>query len=87
MQRWEYCELMVNVEGVASGTRTQVMFARSNGKHEYQHGDAGTLMAMLGEERWELVGATARIDIGITKNHIVTYVFKRPLDTNRPISS
>lgn len=77
MDQWEYAEVLVVIGGPLSGTKAEVTFFHSNDKHEHQEGSYGKTMAVMGEQGWELVAASARIEAGLSNKHKIHYVFKR----------
>jgi len=82
MQKWEYLELEVEIGGPITKTSEHLWWFKPDGKHFENHGTHGVLMAKLGLEGWELVTGSARILTGLTSNHKINYIFKRPIIDN-----
>ena len=81
MQKWHYLELEVTIGGPITGTQGHLWWFKSDGKHFENSGNYGTLMAKLGEEGWELVTSSTRIETGLGSKHKINYVFKRPIES------
>ena len=79
MQKWEYCELEVTIGGPITKTSTKLLFFKADGKHKQFSEEYGTLIAKLGNEGWEMVAASARIDTGMANYHKINYIFKKPV--------
>jgi hypothetical protein len=79
MHKWEYCELEVTIGGPLTGVKGTLWFLKPDGRHEEQSGKYGQLIAQLGQNGWELVAASARIETGLGSKHKINYVFKRQL--------
>jgi hypothetical protein len=80
MTKWKYLELEVIIGGPISGVKGQIVRFEPNGKHFKKSGDYGSLIAKLGEEGWELVSSSARIETGLTHKHKINYIFKLPIE-------
>ncbi len=81
MQKWRYCEVLVTYGAVFSGSsEAEVIWYRADGKHLHDKGDYRAIIARLGEEGWELVTGSARVDTGINKKDKVSYLFKKPTE-------
>ena len=78
MSKWEYANVRVVIGGPLSGTKTEITFFHSDGHHEEKAGEFGKVMALLGDDGWEMVTSNARIDAGLGSKHIINYMFKRP---------
>lgn len=79
MQKWEYCELELNIGGPITKTSSKLTFFKADGKHKDYSNQYGIIIAMLGNEGWEMVGSTARIEAGmVAGSHKINYIFKRP---------
>jgi len=78
MQKWEYREVEVTIGGPLTGVQGHGWVFKSDGKHVEMSGKHGVLFAQLGQEGWELVAASARIETGLGSKHKINYVFKRP---------
>ncbi len=78
--KWEYCEAVVEISSKDFiPTSVNIWKYKSDGKHETFHGKhLGQVIALLGQEGWELVSAYPAIVGSIIHNFRVTYVFKRP---------
>jgi len=76
MDKWEYANIRVSVETL-TGVKTEVSFYHSDKKHEVKEGEFGKLVAMMGDDGWEMVASNARTDVGVGKEHIINYMFKR----------
>jgi len=77
--KWEYCELEITIGGPLSGIQAQTTIFRSNGEYTENRGRYGMLLAQLGEEGWEVVAASARIETGLGSKHKINYLLKRPI--------
>lgn len=80
MQKWKYLELEVTIGGPISGIKGQIIRFEKDGKHYKKTGNYGALMATLGEEGWELISSSARIETGLSNKHKINYMFKLPID-------
>lgn len=78
MPKWEYLEMEVEIGGPLTGKKGKAWTYQENGKHIAIEGEPGSLMARLGREGWELVASSARILTGLSSNHKINYIFKRP---------
>lgn len=78
MQKWEYCEVEVVIGGPISGVKGKSYKYQSSGKAIENKGDYQNMIAKLGDEGWEMVGSSARIETGLGSKHKINYVFKRP---------
>jgi len=79
MQKWEYAEIEITIGGPLSGTQAEVHIYHADGKHEKRKEKMGMLFAQLGEQGWELVTSSARIEAGLSSKHKINYMFKRLL--------
>lgn len=79
MQKWEYLEMEVEIGGPLTGQKGKARICQANGKHiSAGEGEPGALMAKLGEVGWELAASSARTQTGLSANHKINYIFKRP---------
>ena len=78
MQKWEYLEMEVEIGGPLTGKKGRAWSYQANGKHVTIEGEPGALMAKLGDEGWELIASSARIITGLSANHKINHIFKRP---------
>ena len=79
IQRWEYCELEVTIGGPLTGVQGQLAIFKADGQFLERKGKYGILLAQLGQEGWEVVTASARIEAGLGSKHKINYILKRPL--------
>jgi hypothetical protein len=80
MTKWEYAEIEVIIGGPLSGTKSDCYIYKSNGKHEESSDRYGVLFAKMGEDGWELVCSSARIESGLGSKHVINYMMKRPIE-------
>ena len=78
MQKWEYAELEVTIGGPLSGTKCEATIYQPNENHKKIGGNFGKLIAQMGEDGWELIVASARIESGLGSKHKINYMLKRP---------
>ena len=79
IQRWEYCELEVTIGGPLTGIQGELTIFKANGQFLESRDKYGVLLARLGQEGWEMVAASARIEAGLGGKHKINYILKRPL--------
>jgi hypothetical protein len=79
MQKWEYCEVEVTIGGPLSGVQGHLTIFKPDGKHSERNDRYGVLLAKLGQEGWELVASSARIEAGLGSKHKIDYILKRPV--------
>jgi len=75
MDKWEYANIRVSVD--LTGVQTEASFYHSDKKHEVKEGEFGKLLALMGDEGWEMVASNARTEGGPGKGQIINYMFKR----------
>ncbi len=78
-QQWEYCELEVSIGGPLTGVQGHLTIFRADGNFLERNDKYGVLFAQLGQEGWDMVAASARIEAGLGGKHKINYVFKRSL--------
>jgi len=77
MVKFEYAEIEIVIgNAVSSSTKCFLTLFHAD-KHEFREGEFGKVMAEMGENGWELVGATARTSVGLLGNFKIDYIFKR----------
>jgi hypothetical protein len=81
MTRWEYAEIEVAIGGPIPGPRFTGTVFDGNGDHqEIEINDnPARAIAAMGLDGWEMVSVYARVEVGLSNAHRVSYVFKRPL--------
>lgn len=77
MQKWEYAEIEVTIGGPLSGTQCEVTIFQSDGNHKKSDGKLGKLLASMGEDGWEVITSSARIEAGLSSKHKINYILKR----------
>lgn len=80
MTKWEYAEIEVTIGGPLSGTNVEGYIYKSNGKHEEFSDKYGKLLAQMGEEGWEVICTSARIESGLGSKHKINYMLKRAIE-------
>jgi hypothetical protein len=79
MQKWEYCELELSIGGPIARVTAVLLMYQADGKHKEFSNQYGVLLAMLGDEGWEMVGSTWHAAAPtLTTGQKINYVFKRP---------
>ncbi len=76
MDKWEYANVRVAIGGLRIDIETEVTFFHSNGKPEEKKEEFGKLIALMGDNGWEIIASNARTDVG-TGEQIINYMFKR----------
>ena len=81
MQKWEYCEVEVEISGTGNFKSTAWVYKEDSKHKEMKVEKYGAMFAKLGKEGWELVSAAPRPAAGITRAvNRISYLFKRPLE-------
>ena len=97
MGKFQYAEIEVETGDPMTGTNCQLTIFHADGKDETNAGKFGHVIALAGEQGWELVAGSARTQDSTTDgNHKSNYIFKRSdemersvrvVDLNMPLSA
>lgn len=82
MPKWEYAEVLVNIDAERGGSTAKahadVTIYRYDEKHEEKQGPVGKVMAYMGDNGWELVTSVNVVGGVVLKQGRALYLFKRP---------
>jgi hypothetical protein len=75
MSKWEYCEIEVVYKG--SGAEAIMFYLKADGQHTQSTGRYGDMVALLGEQGWEMVSVTG---VGARGDPLLKMFFTRPIN-------